>query len=248
METKIGVYKITFNNYDKFYIGSSVDLTRRKATHKSKLLSNSHCNKKLQNVFNKHGMFTFEVIENCSRDNLIEREQFFLDSLKPELNILDEAYNSIGFRHSEETKSKLKVINKEIVNRIEVKNKISKTWFKKGISKPMSEDTREKLKSINIGRKHQESSKIKMRESKLGKKMNYSTSIKLSQIKKNVPQKNWVPICRLDLDNNLLQIHPNIINACEFLNVTCSRYIRHSLNNKRESYKGYKWKYYNNEK
>jgi group I intron endonuclease len=43
---------------------------------------------KLQNAFTKHGEdnFVFEIIEHCTEENLIEREQHYLDQ-RPEYNI-----------------------------------------------------------------------------------------------------------------------------------------------------------------
>ena len=246
VKKKSGIYKLSFQNYNHFYIGSAINLSNRKQNHKSKLSSQKHSNKKLQNVFNKYGMFNFQIIEYCDINNLIEREQHYLDTLNPHLNILKIAYSSLGYKHNENTISKLKLINKEIVSRPEVINKISKTWFKVGQSNIVSENTKQKLKMINIGKKATDETKQKMRDKKLGKKVSSDTKIKMSKNRKITPQKNWVKVCKLDTNDNIIEIYPNIMNACESLNVTCSRYIRHTLENKRETYKGFKWKYYKN--
>jgi len=54
----------------------------------------------------KYGIkeFTFEVLEHCEADVLIEREQFYINTLKPEYNVLKKAGNRKGFMHSEATK------------------------------------------------------------------------------------------------------------------------------------------------
>lgn len=48
-----GIYRLTFEN-KKFYIGQSINLFNRISEHIYKLKSNIHCNKKLQNTFNKY--------------------------------------------------------------------------------------------------------------------------------------------------------------------------------------------------
>jgi hypothetical protein len=51
--------------------------------------------------------FTLEIIEYCEPSDVIDREQFYLDKLKPEYNILTKAGSSLGYQHSEETKIKI---------------------------------------------------------------------------------------------------------------------------------------------
>ena len=88
---KSGIYKITNAVNGKFYIGSSIDISRRLNAHKSMLINNTHRNPILQRAWNKHGSdkFTFEIIEECASDQKIcfEREQYYLDLLKPYLAI-----------------------------------------------------------------------------------------------------------------------------------------------------------------
>lgn len=51
----------------------------------------------------KYGNLSFklEILENCDPNILIEREQYYLDLLNPEYNILKKAGSLLGFRHSE---------------------------------------------------------------------------------------------------------------------------------------------------
>ena len=56
--------------------------------------------------------FKLEILEYCDTVNCIEREQFYsaaLDLLKPEYNILLKAGSTLGYKHSEEAKAKMKV-------------------------------------------------------------------------------------------------------------------------------------------
>lgn len=86
---KSGIYRILNINNGDFYIGSSKNLEKRWMIHKSKLKTGKHINCILQRSWNKYGekTFTFEIIELCNSDNLFEREQFYLDNLKPKYNI-----------------------------------------------------------------------------------------------------------------------------------------------------------------
>lgn len=82
-----GIYKITNNVTGKFYIGSAKDIDWRWTIHQRDLRGNRHCNPKLQHSWNFHGepQFTFVVIEETTSDQskLFEREQYYLDTLKP---------------------------------------------------------------------------------------------------------------------------------------------------------------------
>lgn len=46
-------------------------------------------------------------MEYCDKSDLILREQYYLDKLNPEYNILKIAGSSRGFKHSKETKIKI---------------------------------------------------------------------------------------------------------------------------------------------
>lgn len=84
-----GIYKIVNVINNKFYIGSSKNLNKRFKIHLSELKNNRHNNFYLQKSFNKYGEnnFKFEIIENCSKEILLKREQYYIDTLKPEYNL-----------------------------------------------------------------------------------------------------------------------------------------------------------------
>lgn len=88
---KSGIYKITNIESGKFYIGSSKEIETRFTDHKNDLRKNNHSNIILQRSWNLHGedKFTFEIIEECSPDQCLIREQHYLDLLKP--------YTGIGY-------------------------------------------------------------------------------------------------------------------------------------------------------
>lgn len=76
-----GIYCIInkFNNL--IYIGSSLNVLHRRSQHFSLLNLNKHFNQKLQNSWNKYGenQFIFQIIEECSFEDLIKKEQFWIN-------------------------------------------------------------------------------------------------------------------------------------------------------------------------
>lgn len=81
----VGVYKITNNLNNKFYIGSSNNIYRRWKEHINDLNKNKHINNHLQYSWNKYGEdnFKFEILEECEEDIRIQIEQKYLDNLTP---------------------------------------------------------------------------------------------------------------------------------------------------------------------
>jgi group I intron endonuclease len=53
-----------------------------------------------------YSKFRLQILEYCDSDKCIEREQYYLDSLNPEYNILKKAGSSLGYKHTEESIAK----------------------------------------------------------------------------------------------------------------------------------------------
>lgn len=79
-----GIYYIEINN--KGYVGSSSSIGHRLKHHLWALKSGKHHNRTMQNTWNKHQVIAFKVLELCDHDTLIEKEKFFIDTLKPYMN------------------------------------------------------------------------------------------------------------------------------------------------------------------
>ena len=60
-----GIYKITCLTNNKSYIGQSVSIKRRWATHKRELAAGTHYNEYLQRAYNKYGKdsFVYEILD-----------------------------------------------------------------------------------------------------------------------------------------------------------------------------------------
>ena len=77
-----GIYKITDKTTGKSYIGQSVNIADRWKSHvKCGLGIDAPSTNKLYNCMQETGVwnFTFEVLQECSRDKLNEKERFWID-------------------------------------------------------------------------------------------------------------------------------------------------------------------------
>lgn len=175
---KSGIYAIRNTYNGKMYIGSSINIKKRLISHKCNLRKGLHANKRLQRSYSKYGESSFEfcIIENVSDiNNLLKREQEWIDKLKlcdekHGFNIRPLVNNNLGFRHSEDTKRKLKKIvtgvkrspesieksvmtrreNGSFIKSQETREKISQA----GKGRVVSEETRKKLSAVKKGKKH----------------------------------------------------------------------------------------------
>lgn len=105
-----GIYQIRNTLNEKCYIGSATHLQQRWAAHRSTLRRGQHRNRHLQRAFDKYGKeaFTFTILEYVEEPEiLIEREQYYFDTLKPKYNIAPIAGNCLGVQHTAEACAKM---------------------------------------------------------------------------------------------------------------------------------------------
>lgn len=158
---KSGIYKIVNKVNGKYYIGSAVNLNKRKWNHFSELKKQTHHNNKLQNAWNKYNSDAFEFIiveyiENL--DNLLSTEQKYLDIIKNDNDKdIDSHYNlaynatapMLGKTLTFEQKQYLRKIN----NGRKFSEKTIQKMKKSALGKIVSSKTREKLSILAKGRK-----------------------------------------------------------------------------------------------
>jgi group I intron endonuclease len=109
-----GIYCIENLLNNKKYIGSSNNIEKRKRTHFYELERKNHGNIKLQKSYDKYGkdIFIFYVLEEVGDlNNLITREQYYIDKLNPYFNICKIANSSLGTKRSDETKERIRQAN-----------------------------------------------------------------------------------------------------------------------------------------
>lgn len=164
------------------------------------LRNGKHHSKHMQNSWNMYGeeCFSFEILEECDKNNVILREQFWIDELSPwdksiGLNNMCSAQKPGAFSHTEETIQKLKERCRErdsgYYERIAQKQRGRPAHNKGKPGKPWTEEMR-RLASIkrkgsvphNFGKPHKEETKEKIRISMLAQKR----GTKLSDKKKIV--------------------------------------------------------------
>lgn len=105
---KSGIYRWTHKESGKSYIASSVNLGHRFSNyfslpHFTRQAKSSVICKALLN----YSEFSLEIVEYCEINEVLKREQFYLDSLNPEYNILKTAGSLSGYIHTEQAKAKI---------------------------------------------------------------------------------------------------------------------------------------------
>lgn len=97
---KIGVYRLINKLNGKIYIGSSSNLSVRFYTYYS-LRYLAKNNRPMERALLKYGFsnFSLEILEYCNLENYIKREQYYLDYLKPDYNIVKLAGSTLGYKH-----------------------------------------------------------------------------------------------------------------------------------------------------
>lgn len=178
---KIGIYQIVNRVNQKRYIGSSIRLQGRKKRHFSELNCNIHHSQALQRAYNKYGKenFDFLILEYCEAVKLLEREQYYIDTLNPEYNICKTVGNCLGVKHSEET----------ITKRTQ---SIKKYWEDLDLKTPFSKHSRNKKKEVNSNIREEKEQRnlqiiadleLGIRQDVIAEKYNLSPSV-ITQLKK----------------------------------------------------------------
>jgi group I intron endonuclease len=150
-----GIYIIRNILNNDFYVGSAVNFRRRFNLHISTLSRNSNPCKHLKNAIDKYNIrnFTFEIVKQVSKEDLIKEEQKYIDLLKPPYNISKTAGSTLGCNYGEKFKERRREIMKNFKHTEETKKKISEAH--KG--KILSEAQLNHLRTVNIGRKRKDS-------------------------------------------------------------------------------------------
>lgn len=111
-----GIYKIVNVLNGKTYVGSTKDFQKRWKEHFNDLEKQRHSSIKLQRSYNKHGrnVFVCEIIEEIpyEKDKILEREQYWIDTLNSKengYNIADASFGDILTNHP---------LREEIINKI----------------------------------------------------------------------------------------------------------------------------------
>lgn len=107
-KNKIGIYMWTNKVTNKSYIGSAKNISNRLKNYYNISYLQAETIKNKSIIYRsllKYGYsnFSLDILEYCDFSNLIKREQYYIDLLKPEYNILKAAGSMLGFKHDEKT-------------------------------------------------------------------------------------------------------------------------------------------------
>lgn len=265
----IGIYKITNKINNKCYIGQSLNIEKRFRTHKS-----CKDNAPLYNAFRKYGLdnFTFEVIEECLKEELDKKEIYYIDLYKS-------ANTKYGYNRSLGGEKGCQLISKKTRNKLsrQRKGKLNPMYGKKmsdESKKKQSESFKETIANMSkedfekwhkkIGKKHKgkiitqeqrikisktlkeyfkdENNRKRLSEQKKGQKHSLSARLKMSMIKQKQMKEYAKKVLQYDLNDNLVAEYESLQDASKKMGINPSN-ICACCNGKRNTCHSFKWKY-----
>lgn len=183
-----GIYVIRNIIDGKMYVGSAVNLRRRRNAHIGLLRTGKHHNVHLQRAWVKHGEGTFEwiILERCTEGVLIEREQWWLTYYAESYgwtnlyNLCPVAGSRLGVRHSLETRVRMSKVKSVDSLSPETRTNISKAK----LGHKVSLETRDKISTALKGRSLPPEIRAKISIGMTGRKLSPETRIKMSAARK----------------------------------------------------------------
>lgn len=217
---KHGVYRILNLVTLKCYIGSTINLNKRKNEHFKTLKKHIHKNIHLQRSFNKYGEanFEFQILEHGELENLRLNEWKWIKILKT-----NDRYFGYNFLGEKTEFGKLSMS-------FETKTKLSN--IKKG------------RKGTRPNYTHSEETKKKISESNKGKKMSKEFRLNISnRLKGKIPVQTLVSVVRID-KFNLEKDYISLTEAAKDNKILITS-ISNALSGLSKTAGGFKWKYKN---
>ena len=184
-----GVYRIRHWDSGRSYIGSSVSIQQRWIQHLSLLRRGKHPLRALQSDWTFYGepSFLFEIVEECTSDMLIAREQWWLDQASKLYNRAPMAGSPKGVKLSPETRARQSVAKKGVPFTAEHRAKISAALMGHPgaqLGRPHTAEARAKMSVSKKGYRHSPEARAKMSASRRGVKSTDATRAILSAAQK----------------------------------------------------------------
>ena len=152
---KTGVYRWSNLVNSKTYVGSAKDLRTKFWVYFS-ICRLINSDMPIYKSILKYGYknFKLEILEYCDHNIVLLREQYYIDLLKPEYNILSIAGSTSGYRHTAATLTKFN--HRKLSDDARANLSISAT------GRILSKETRAKISSARSGRKLSIETKAKL--------------------------------------------------------------------------------------
>ena len=242
-----GIYCITNIDNNKRYVGQTYDLKFRWMRHKSDLRGNRHHNKHLQAAWNKYGEenFVFDELEHCPIEQLDEREIYWIeyfDSQNQEFgyNLADGGLGCRGYKHTEEEIVKMRMIqNPEPILQIDFEGNILNEFVSAGEAGDyIGKDSVSGIKMCCDGNKYKQA---------YGYIWIYKKDLSKFRLKDHVTTyKSNTPVSQYSMDNVLIKHWDTARNASKEIKGSSSEMFK-VCTGERLSYRGFIWKYTDNE-
>jgi group I intron endonuclease len=174
-----GIYAIRHIGSGRVYVGSSVLISKRWAVHQRSLERGVHHSPVLQRSWAKYGAaaFAFEIVERVDdRKELLQREQHWIDTLRPAFNVCKTAGSQLGMSHSAEAREKMSAARKGAKKTASHQAAINAAL--KG--RRLSEGCKSLLADARRGTKASEQTRQKMSQTRTGRRPSEETRAKLS--------------------------------------------------------------------
>jgi group I intron endonuclease len=155
------------------YVGSSQDIPKRWAKHRTQLAKGTHCNVHLLNAYRLYGAdaFVYKVLLYCSSEHLVMFEQKAFGLLGPgDYNMKPVAGSNRGFKHSKESRARMSLARKGLPSArkgqaITEEHRLRISENRKGIE--VSEAARQRMSLERSQRKYSQEVKDMRRRLKL---------------------------------------------------------------------------------
>lgn len=204
-KNKVGIYRWVNKVNGKTYIGSSVNLARRFRVYYDLSFLSVRLRKAKSYIYSAilkdgYSNFQLEILEYCTKENAISREQYYIDLLNPEYNLNSTAGSRLGAKLSEESRLKMSQAAQGRKHTEETKNLISLAT--KDINNP------------NFGKTHSKETKALISLARLGK------SFLSDSIKAKMSEESGTALRVLDLETNETSVYSSITKAAKGMGVT----------------------------
>jgi len=231
-QNKSGIYQWVNKINGKTYIGSSKNLGKRLRDYFNVYFLVKKIEKGKSMIYNSllkkgYSNFTLEILEYCDSADLLKREQYYIDKLNPEYNILKTAGSSLGFKHSDETRAK-------------ISNSLS------GERHPMfglkhSDEIRAKISNSLSGERNPMFGKTESQSPRFGKRHSSETREKISIFKAGKPRpqgagKSSQPVEVIDIKNNIKTRYDSISAAALALGIKSATISKYFSNGQKKPY------------